>query len=417
MRARKRFVASLAVLMAGGMIAFSAPAAFALTNTPDPQCYDIRGKVYSLVENSNHSTIYVGGKFSRASLIDGTKSYAANSLTRFDTATCTGDKTFVPNVWDTTINDHGTIYGMALSPDDSTLYIVGAFDQVNGQTRNDLAAIDTATGNLLPFSASPANQLNTVALQYDGSGNLVHVIVGGAFSRMNGKPRNNLAALNPDGTLDTSWGAQANGTVRDLKWATDGQTLFASGQFTAFTANGTNFPRQSIARINLDGSVNPWSVPLGVIPNPMTVWRMAPTANVLYVGAGAGPNFAAAYHLDHGDQGDQVWRTATTGNVQGVTLLPDGVNEIIGGHFGTNHKAQKCGTHTLHGLARVNLATGALDCTWTPHILPDSGNVTSAWIVLADPNYLWVGGNITSICQEDGLTGCVQSQAIARFTL
>jgi hypothetical protein len=48
--------------------------------------------------------------------------------------------------------------------------------------------------------------------------------------------------------------------------------------------------------INLDGSVNPWSVPLGVIPNPMTVWRMAPTPNVLYVGAGAGPNFSAPTH-------------------------------------------------------------------------------------------------------------------------
>jgi hypothetical protein len=417
MRSRKRFVAALAVVMAGGMIAFSAPAAFALANTPDPQCYDIRGKVYSIIETSNHATTYVGGKFSRSSLLDGSKSYPASSLTRFDTATCAGDKTFVPTVTDATGTEPGIIYGMALTPDDSTLYIVGAFAMVNGQPRTDIAAIDTATGNLLPFTASPANQLNTIALQTDGSGNLIRIIVGGAFSRMNNKPRNNLAALHPDGTLDTSWGAQANGTVRDLKWATDGQTLFASGQFTALTANGSNFPRQSIGRINLDGSVNPWSVPLGVIPNPMTVWRMAPTANVLYVGAGAGPNFAAAYHLDHGDQGDQVWRTATTGNVQGITLLPDGLNAIIVGHFGTNHKAQKCGTHTLHGLARISLASGALDCTWTPHMLPDSGNVTAGWVDLADSTYFWVGGNFTSICEEDGVTGCVDTQAIARFTL
>src|SRR5262249_49177284 len=160
------------------------------------------------------------------------------------------------------------IYGMALTPDDSTLYIVGAFDIVNGQPRKDIAAIDTATGNLLPFTASPANQLNTIALQTDGGGNVVHIIVGGSFNRMNNTPRTNIAALNPDGTLDTTWGAQFNGNVRDLKWASDGQTLFASGQFTSVTANGTNFPRQSIARLNRDGSVNPWSVPLGVIPNP-----------------------------------------------------------------------------------------------------------------------------------------------------
>jgi Domain of unknown function (DUF5122) beta-propeller len=417
MRSRKRLLASIAVVMAGGMIAFSAPAAFALANTPDPQCYDIRGKVYSLTETSNHGTIYVGGKFSRASLLDGSKSYPASSLTRFDTATCAGDKTFVPIVTDATGTEPGIIYGMALTPDDSTLYIVGAFDLVNGQPRKDIAAIDTATGNVLPFTATPANQLDTVVLMTDGGGNVTKIIVGGSFNRMNNKPRNNLAALNPDGTLDTSWGAQVNSTVRDLKWAADGQSLFVSGGFTAATANGTNYPRQSIARINLDGSVNPWSVPLGVIPNPMTVWRMAPTPDVLYVGAGAGPNFAAAYALNHGDQGDQVWKRSTTGNVQGITLLPDGLNAVIGGHFGTNHKALKCGTHLLHGLAKISLATGKLNCTWTPHILPDSGNVTAAWVVLADSTYLWVGGNITAICEEDGVTGCVQTQAIARFTL
>jgi hypothetical protein len=419
MFSRKRLLASIAVVMAGGMIAFAAPAAYALANTPDPTCFDVRGKVFALTETSDHATIYVGGKFSRSSLMDGSHAYPASSLTRFDTATCAGDKTFVPTVTDATGTEPGVINGMALTPDNSTLYIVGNFDLVNGQPRKDIAAIDTATGNVLSFTATPANQLDAIELQTDGGGNVTRVIVGGSFNRMNNKPRNNLAALNPDGTLDTSWGAQINGTVRDLKWASDGQSLFVSGSFTAATANGTNSPRQSIARINLDGSVNPWSVPLGIIPNPMTVWRMAPSADVLYVGAGAGPNFAAAYHLDHGDMGDQLWKRSMTGNVQGITLLPDGLNAVLAGHFGTNHKATKCGSHLLHGLAKISRANpgGVLDCTWTPHLLPDQGNVTAGWVDLADPTYLWVGGNFTQICQEDGVTGCVDSQSIARFTL
>ena len=155
------------------------------------------------------------------------------------------------------------------------------------------------------------------------------------------------------------------------------RSLFVSGSFTTATANGTNFPRQSIARINLDGSVNPWSVPARRHPEPDD--RLADGSDarhVLYVGAGAGPNFAAAYHLDHGDMGDQVWKRSMTGNVESITLLPDGLNAVIGGHFGTAHKATKCGTHLLHGLAKINLATGALDCTWTPHLLPDNGNFT-----------------------------------------
>jgi hypothetical protein len=50
-------------------------------------------------------------------------------------------------------------------------------------------------------------------------------------------------------------------------------------------------------------------------------------------------------------------------------------------------------------------------------MLPDSGNVTAGWVDLADSTYFWVGGNFTSICEEDGVTGCVDTQAIARFTL
>ena len=72
------------------MIAFAAPSAYAFGNTPDPNCYDVRGKVFALTETSDHATIYVGGKFSRASLQDGSHPYFPSSLTRFDTATCIG---------------------------------------------------------------------------------------------------------------------------------------------------------------------------------------------------------------------------------------------------------------------------------------------------------------------------------------
>src|SRR5436190_2207879 len=139
MRSRKRFLASIAVFMAGGMTAFAAPAAYALTNTPDPTCFDVRGKVFALTETSDNATIYVGGKFSRASLMDGSHAYPASSLTRFDTLTCTGDKTFAPTVTDATGLEPGVINGMALTPDNGTLYIVGNFDLVNGQPRKDIA--------------------------------------------------------------------------------------------------------------------------------------------------------------------------------------------------------------------------------------------------------------------------------------
>jgi hypothetical protein len=418
MRSRKRLVASIAALMAGGMIAFAAPAAYALGNTPDPTCFDVRGKVFALTETSDNATIYVGGKFSRASLMDGSKAYAASSLTRFNTATCGGDKNFVPTVTDATGVEPGIINGMALNG--STLYIVGNFDLVNGQPRKDIAAINTSDGSVLPFTATPANQLNTILLQTNGEGTVTRIIVGGAFNRVNNKPRSNLAALLPDGTVDTSFSAQTDGTVRDLEWASDGQTLFVAGNYINVAANGVNYPRQSLARINLDGSVNPWAVPLGVIPNPMNAWKMVPTATTLYVGLGAGPNFTAAYALDQGDMGTQVMKHNMTGNVESVALAADGQHLFLSGHFGTSRKGTSmpgCPTGMeAHGLAELDLTTSKLVC-WAPHMLPDTGNFIGGWTLLLDPTYLWVGGSFTQICQPDGVTGCVNSQSIARFTL
>jgi Domain of unknown function (DUF5122) beta-propeller len=417
MLTRRRLLATIAIFVVGGLVGLVAPSAYALGQTPDTTPWVVRGKVFALTETADHSTIYIGGKFSRASTQDGSMPYFPFSLTRFDEATGVGDPSFMPTVTDATGVEPGTINGMALTPDDGTIWIVGNFDLVNGQPRKDIAAIDTTTGTLLPFSANPGNQINTVLLKTDGGGAVTRIIVGGNFKRMNGKLHKNLAALNPDGTLDTTFAAQPDSTVRDLKWATDGQSIFVSGGFSTVSANGTNYPRQSIARLNLDGSVNPWSVPAGTIENPMTAWRMAPTATTLYVGLGAGPNYAAAFSLTNGDIGDKRWTRHTSGNVEGIVLAPDGQHLFLSGHFGTAvGTSTVCTGVNMHGLIEANTSNGKLVC-WAPHILPDSGNFTGGWTVLANSTFLWVGGSFDQICLPDGVTGCVPTESIARFTL
>jgi hypothetical protein len=417
MLTRKRLLATIAIFVVGGLVGLVAPSAYALTQTPDTSPWVVRGKVFALTETADHSTIYVGGKFSRASTQGGMTPFTASSLVRFDEATGVADPTFVPVITDNTGIEPGIINGMALTPDGSTIWIVGNFDLVNGQPRKDIAAIDTTTGNVLPFSANPGNQINTILLVTDGGGAVTKIIVGGNFKRMNNKLHKNLAALNPDGTLDTSFSAQPDSTVRDLQWATDKGTIFVSGGFSTVTANGTNYPRQSIARLNLDGSVNPWSVPQGIIENPMTAWRMAPTASVLYVGLGAGPNYASAFSLTGGDIGTQLWKRHTSGNAEGITLAPDGTHLFVSGHFGTAAGTSKvCTGVNMHGLIEVNRSDGKMVC-WAPHVLPDNGNFTGAWTVVANATYLWVGGSFDQICMPDGITGCVPTQNIARFTL
>ena len=80
---------------------------------------------------------------------------------------------------------------------DGVLYVGGRFDEIAGEPRQNLAAFDTETGALLPLS---------ITMMYDGSyprGGLSAVVhkdgvlyVGGDFLTFNGVPRGGAAAIN-----------------------------------------------------------------------------------------------------------------------------------------------------------------------------------------------------------------------------
>jgi len=430
---RKRILSILAVALVGGLIALAAAPALALGLVPDTGVDVVRGKVFSLVETSDHSTIYIGGKFSRVSDQAGSSAsiYNPASITRFNESTGLGDPTWTPGVYTANQADFGTVNGMALSPDGSTLYVVGKFalacpSPVGSacETRKNLAAFDTTTGALLPLSENIANSVNTVLLGSSG-GVVTKIYLGGPFKRLNGKPVGGLAALNPDGSVDPSWNPVADNTVRTLVYSADGSQIFVGGSFTSITQGGTTYPRQSVARLNLDGTVDGWSIPGGVLPTPMTAWSLTPSPDgtILYGGFGAGPNFAAAFSLA---DGTQIWKKSTPGNVEGTALSPDGTGLFISGHFGTAHKTQPaCTGESVHGLAELDLLTAPKIkyVCWAPHMFPDSGNFTGGWTIVVNSTYLWVGGLFDRICTPDGITQCVPAPGgtgtmnIARFTL
>lgn len=81
----------------------------------------------------------------------------------------------------------------------------------------------------------------TTSIQSDGK-----IIFGGTFTSYNGTARNNIARLNPDGSLDTSFdpGTGASDPVYTISIQRDGKIIFG-GEFTSF--NGTT--RNSIARL------------------------------------------------------------------------------------------------------------------------------------------------------------------------
>ena len=61
------------------------------------------------------------------------------------------------------------------------------------------------------------------------------VLIGGVFTLVNNTPRQNLARLMPDGTLDASFTTATNGPVDVIAVQPDGKIL-VGGQFSAVGA-------------------------------------------------------------------------------------------------------------------------------------------------------------------------------------
>ena len=137
---------------------------------------------------------------------------------------------------------------------DGKILIGGAFTVVNGDSRNSIARLndDGSVDQGFLNGLSGANSgINALALQSDG-----RILIGGSFNLVNGVTRNRLARLNSNGALDTSFLnglVGANNFVYTLGLQSDGR-IIVGGAFTSI--NG--FFRNCIARLNGDGAVDDW---------------------------------------------------------------------------------------------------------------------------------------------------------------
>jgi len=154
------------------------------------------------------------------------------------------DATFNPGagadnmVWTTTIQSDGKII------------IGGIFTSYNGTLRNRIARLNADA--TLDTTFNPGTGTNdwviAAAIQSDGK-----IIIGGDFTSYNGIPRNRIVRLNSDGTLDATFnpGTGANKMVWTTAIQSDGKIIIG-GDFTSY--NGT--PRNRIARLNTDGTLD-----------------------------------------------------------------------------------------------------------------------------------------------------------------
>lgn len=173
--------------------------------------------------------------------------YFANGITRLNVDGTT-DKTFRYNPF--TGADNGVL-SIALQSDGKIL-IGGLFDKYNNTIRNKIARLNT--DGSLDASFNPGvgfnNSVRSIVIQPDGK-----IVVGGIFTTFNTIPRNGIARLNPDGSLDTSFnpgnGLNIDGGIYAVYIETDGKILIG-GKFSSYNDSEVN----GFARLNSDGSLD-----------------------------------------------------------------------------------------------------------------------------------------------------------------
>src|SRR5436190_4327461 len=150
-----------------------------------------------------------------------------------------------------------TVFSIVVQPE-SKLLVSGFFTKVGNASRSGVARINADASldtNFNPGSgATTTNNLphtvSTLALQRDG-----RVILGGRFQKFNNVTRSYIARLNSNGSLDASFTPVVDGpdivVVSALAVQPD-QKILIGGEFTS--VNGT--PRNHIARLNPDGSLD-----------------------------------------------------------------------------------------------------------------------------------------------------------------
>jgi hypothetical protein len=190
-------------------------------------------------------TMYVGGAFHKVTNSSRTVTYARSNFLAFSASTgavAPLAPTFDGPVW-------------ALRVNGSSLYVGGAFRQVNGVARRGLVKLDASTGAIDPTFKPIIKWGNVTEIRLVGG----RLLVGGTFPKR-------LAALDPTTGVDTGYlalgmsGSIASnaGSTRVYRFAVNpaGDRLVAIGNFTSVAGE----PRRQafMLRLGATATLSPW---------------------------------------------------------------------------------------------------------------------------------------------------------------
>lgn len=387
------------------------------TTFSPPAANGFNSEVFALAVSG--TSLYAGGAFTQYRGVASSALY----LAKVDLTTGALDTTFTAS--------GGAVNGLndevrALAVAGGSLYVGGEFSAYKGIDQRFLVKVNLTTAAAESF-APPGHTWrgvnNTVnALFSDGT----MVYAGGAFTSYAGKNTNYLAKVD-DATyqIDESFsppgitGNGFDGPVMSI--AADGASLFVGGIFTSY--RGAFNSVANIAKLNrTTGVLDTTFTPAGMGGFDNDVWVVATAGTSVYVG-GTFTMYRGVANSARGlaklDQTSGAIDTAfsppgaTSNGVGGqvYALLPVGTSLYVGGDFTTYRDTATNGN--VNRIAKVDLATGVLDATFSPKALNGFNGAVAALASIGTSVY--AGGGFTAykgvansarnLAKLDGATG------------
>jgi RHS repeat-associated protein len=346
------------------------------------------GTVYALALSPDNNYLYVGGSFTT---VDGV---SRAGVAKFN-ATANSNGALVAN-WNP--NCLGTVRAIAIGPTGpgSKLYVGGAFSGCGGASQPNLAALDQSSGFVLAWGLGGADA-GIRALALNGT---TMMYVGGNFAHVAGAARAKIAQVNTSDGTATAWTSSPAANSRVNSIAPSGSTVYVGGEFT--TIGGQS--RRGLARLDASSAStlnwNP-SPPAGDHINAITL-----NNGSLYVGGtfngvigGSSRRFVAALDPNADAGTARAWDPSAGNEVYALGVSSGSSPQIgVGGRF-----------RSVNGEIRRNLAAldtsgganGGRPMNWNP----DLNGAVSA-LELSDGK-LYVGGSFTAV---DSASGSAQTR-------
>ena len=183
----------------------------------------VNGPVYCMTASAD--TLYFGGAFT-----------IVNTKTRNNAAAVSRTKGALA-LWNPNANSN--VYAIALSG--STVYLGGYFTKLGTPIRNYAGAVGINNVLSATWIPNPDSYVYSLLPNNDGSA----IYIGGSFSTIKTINRTNVAKLNPINADPMSWAPQPNSTVAAM--ALNGNVLFLGGSFNAIN---NSIPRSDFAAVD-----------------------------------------------------------------------------------------------------------------------------------------------------------------------